>query len=168
MQAPGSSPPGFTVGVVKKKTIPVIASPLSLALIAVAAVTTVAGPQDNGTAVTPAGMRVTPAGRQTTLGGLPLNSAISPDGRKLAVTNDGQGTQSLQLVDLASGNVAMVPAGHRPLSVTVTQDGATAYVTNQGASDLSAVDIADAEPKVVRSIPADLRFVKAMPYQEAL
>ncbi|MFQ4150354.1 hypothetical protein AAGW05_16980 [Arthrobacter sp. LAPM80] len=152
----------------KKKTIPVIASPLLQAHIAVAAVTTVAGPQNDGTAVTPAGMRGTPAGRQTTLGGLPLNSAISPGGGKLAVTNDGQGPHSLQLVDLGSGNVAMTPVGHRPLSGTVSQDGATAYVTNPGASDESAVDFTGAEPKVVRPIPADLHFVKAMHYQEVL
>ncbi|GAC1477653.1 MAG: alkaline phosphatase family protein [Pseudarthrobacter sp.] len=206
-------------------------------------------------------MRVTPAGQQTSLGDLPLNSAISPDGRKLAVTNNGQGTQSLQLVDLedhevdqtipyqspeslymglawspdgtklyasaaanakirtysysggklaegasiqlptatpagkalnlfpaglaptpdgkrlvvadqladavsvvdlATGNVATTPAGHRPLSVTVSPDGTTAFVTNQGASDVTAVDITGSEPKVSRTLAVGLHPNKSV------
>ncbi|MBC7441288.1 MAG: hypothetical protein H7311_01975 [Ramlibacter sp.] len=65
----------------------------------------VAGPREDGTALTPVGQRVTPAGHQTGLGDLPLNSALSPDGATLLVTNNGQGTQSLQVVDVAAGTV---------------------------------------------------------------
>ena len=61
-----------------------------------------AGPQSDGTAVTPVGFKVTPAGTQTTLGDLPLTTALSPDGRTMLVSNDGQGTQSLQVVDTAT------------------------------------------------------------------
>ncbi|MFH5878806.1 alkaline phosphatase family protein [Arthrobacter sp. NA-172] len=93
----------------KIKTTPVIIiGTLSSVLVggaAFAAVSNFAGPHEDGTAVTSIGMRVTPAGQQTALGDLPLNSAISPDGKKLAVTNNGQGTQSLQLVDLADHEV---------------------------------------------------------------
>lgn len=92
----------------KVKTIPVIIGTLSCVLVggaAFAAVSTFAGPHDDGTAVTSVGMRVTPTGQQTALGDLPLNSAISPGGKRLAVTNNGQGTQSLQLVGLADHEV---------------------------------------------------------------
>jgi len=47
----------------------------------------------------PNGWALTPVGRSLPLGDLPLNIAESSSGKWLAVTNNGQGTQSLQLVD---------------------------------------------------------------------
>ncbi|HEY4062178.1 MAG TPA: beta-propeller fold lactonase family protein [Puia sp.] len=47
----------------------------------------------------PNGWSLTPAGRHLTVGDLPLNIAVSPSQRFLAVTNNGQSTQSIQLVD---------------------------------------------------------------------
>ncbi len=47
----------------------------------------------------PNGWSLTPAGRSLELGDLPLNIAVSPSGALLAVTNNGQGTQSIQLID---------------------------------------------------------------------
>ncbi len=228
---------------------------------AAAAVGIVAGPKGDGTAITPTGQKVTPAGQQTTLGDLPLNSALSPDGKRLLVTNNGQGTQSLQLVDPAdhevgqtiaykspeslymglawspdgtkayasaaanakirtysleggkltegnsfqlptktpdgkplnlypaglavtpdghklvvadqlgdavsvidtsTGAVTTTPAGHRPLSVTLSKDGRTAYVTNQGASDVSVVDVAGTAPAVVKTLPVGLHPNKSV------
>src|SRR5438552_1653435 len=41
------------------------------------------------------------AGPETGLGDLPLEAARSPDARHLRVSNDGQGTQSLQVIDVA-------------------------------------------------------------------
>ena len=64
-----------------------------------------AGPQPDGTAVTTNGWRVTPAGNQTQLGEKPFGSALSPDGKYLAISNDGTRTQSLSLVDTSSGKV---------------------------------------------------------------
>lgn len=100
---------------------------------AVAAVSTFAGPHDDGTAITPMGMRVTPAGQQTTLGDLPLNSALSPDGRKLLVSNNGQGTQSLQLVDVADHEVEQTIPYKSPESLYMglawSPDGTKAYAS---------------------------------------
>ncbi|MFN5478722.1 MAG: bifunctional YncE family protein/alkaline phosphatase family protein [Chitinophagaceae bacterium] len=48
----------------------------------------------------PNGWRLSPAGTSFTLGDLPLNLAVSPDEQYIAVTNNGQSTQSLQLVDV--------------------------------------------------------------------
>jgi YVTN family beta-propeller protein len=39
------------------------------------------------------------------LGDLPLNMAVSPNGKRLAVTNNGQSTQSIQLIDVAGEKV---------------------------------------------------------------
>lgn len=48
----------------------------------------------------PNGWQLTPAGRHIPLGDLPLNMALSPDGRWLAVTNNGYGRQCIQLIDV--------------------------------------------------------------------
>jgi YVTN family beta-propeller protein len=56
------------------------------------------GPQG----VTTNNWTLTPAGVQIPVGDRPLGAALSPDGRYLAVSNDGQGTQSLALVDTAA------------------------------------------------------------------
>lgn len=47
----------------------------------------------------PNGWGVTPVGKSLPLGDLPLNIAVSPSGKLLAVTNNGQSDQTLQLID---------------------------------------------------------------------
>ncbi len=47
----------------------------------------------------PNGWKLSPAGRALPLGDLPLNMQISASGRLMAVTNNGQSTQSIQLID---------------------------------------------------------------------
>ncbi|HXB94086.1 MAG TPA: bifunctional YncE family protein/alkaline phosphatase family protein [Puia sp.] len=48
----------------------------------------------------PNGWALTPAGHFLPLGDLPLNIAVSSSGRYAAVTNNGQSTQTLQLIDV--------------------------------------------------------------------
>ncbi len=52
-----------------------------------------------GQVLLPNGWKLSPAGRSLTLGDLPLNMQLSASGKLLAVTNNGQSTQSLQLID---------------------------------------------------------------------
>lgn len=47
----------------------------------------------------PNGWSLSPLGRSLPLGDLPLNMAVSPNGRRLAVTNNGQSKQTIQLID---------------------------------------------------------------------
>ncbi len=47
----------------------------------------------------PNGWKLTPVGKLLPLGDLPLNIAVSPSGKLLAVTNNGQSDQSIQLID---------------------------------------------------------------------
>ncbi len=47
----------------------------------------------------PNGWKLSPAGRALPLGDLPLNIQLSTSGRLMAVTNNGQSTQSVQLID---------------------------------------------------------------------
>jgi len=52
--------------------------------------------------VLPNGWSLTPAGKSFPLGDLPLNMAVSRSGRFIAVTNNGQSVQQLQMVDVKS------------------------------------------------------------------
>lgn len=54
----------------------------------------------------PNGWKISPAGHSLALGDLPLNTQLSPSGKFLAVTNNGQSTQSLQLIDLKTEQVS--------------------------------------------------------------
>lgn len=50
----------------------------------------------------PNGWSLSPAGRSLPLGDLPLNIAVSKSKKWIAVTNNGQSTQSIQLIDVQS------------------------------------------------------------------
>ena len=73
---------------------------------------TPAGPQPPNS-ITPQGWYVSPAGTQTELGDKPFGIALSPDGKYLAVTNDGAGTQSIMVVDRANDKVDLGDRLHR-------------------------------------------------------
>lgn len=47
----------------------------------------------------PNGWSITPAGDKLLLGDLPLNIAVSNNGDYIAVTNNGQSTQSIMMID---------------------------------------------------------------------
>lgn len=55
--------------------------------------------------VLPNGWQLSPAGKSLPLGDLPLNIAVSASKKMLAVTNNGQSKQSLQLIDVATQKV---------------------------------------------------------------
>jgi YVTN family beta-propeller protein len=119
----------LTVGVV-------LAAALALAGTALAVGPRHAGPGDGGTGVTPVGYRVTPVGRQTNLGDLPLGAVVSPDGRWLVVSNDGQIAQSLQVVDIATSKVTQTLSYPAPKALFVglvfARDGKTLYASGGG------------------------------------
>ncbi len=52
------------------------------------------------TVMLPNGWKLTPAGKHLPLGDLPLNMAVSPDKKWLAVTNNGYGRQCVKMFDL--------------------------------------------------------------------
>ncbi|GGD79589.1 hypothetical protein GCM10011514_49440 [Emticicia aquatilis] len=53
----------------------------------------------------PNGWSLTPAGRSLEVGDLPLNIAVSASQKLMAVTNNGQGKQSIQLIDVKSEKI---------------------------------------------------------------
>lgn len=54
----------------------------------------------------PNGWSLSPAGKSVPLGDLPLNMAVSKSKKWMAVTNNGQGKQSIQLIDLIHNTIA--------------------------------------------------------------
>src|ERR1700743_3061455 len=55
--------------------------------------------EQTGQVLLPNGWKLSPAGTALPLGDLPLNMQLSASGKLLAVTNNGQSTQSIQLID---------------------------------------------------------------------
>src|SRR5258708_16485758 len=71
----------------------------------------VAGPQGNGTGITPNGWVLTPAGHQldladqVTWADRPDGQALSPDGRTLLISSGGQSLVTMKVVDTATRTV---------------------------------------------------------------
>jgi YVTN family beta-propeller protein len=111
-----------------------------------------AGPQGDGTGITPIGWKVTPAGRQIELqtGSLyadrPYGVAQSPDGTHLLISNDGQSTQSLMLVDESTGAIQQAIPYSSPdalfIGVVYSPDGRKAYASGGGANKIHVYDVA--------------------------
>lgn len=78
----------------------------------------------------PNGWSLTPAGKSLPLGDLPLNIAVAPNQKWLAVTNNGQGKHSLQLIDARKGKLLQsleIPIAW--LGLAFSADSKTLYVS---------------------------------------
>ena len=78
----------------------------------------------------PTGWSLTPAGNSLPLGDLPLNIAVAPNKKYLAVTNNGQGKNSLQLIHAKKGKVLHsleIPIAW--LGLAFSDDSKTLYVS---------------------------------------
>jgi len=95
-----------------------------------------AGPGENNMGYTPYNTALTPVGQQITLGNFPMGGALSPDGNYLIVSNDGQGTQSLQVVDTKKIKIVQTIEYKSPeslyLGVAFSPDGKTLYASAGG------------------------------------
>ena len=63
------------------------------------------GSPEPGHILLPNGWKITQIGKSLPLGDLPLNLAVSPSKRFLAVTNNGQSMQTIQLIDILNQKV---------------------------------------------------------------
>jgi YVTN family beta-propeller protein len=76
----------------------------------------------------PNGWSLTPVGSSVPLGDLPLNLAVSPSQKLMAVTNNGQSTQSIELVDVKTGKlVDSVTIGKSWFGLKFSSDGKYLY-----------------------------------------
>jgi YVTN family beta-propeller protein len=106
-----------------------------------------AGPTGSDSAVSPQGWIVHPTGRQIQLGDRPLGLAVSPDGRTLLVSNDGQSIQSLMVIDRQTGVLRQTIAYQSPeslfLGLAFSPDGKRAYASAGGNNKIRVYDVAE-------------------------
>ena len=90
----------------------------------------------------PNGWHLTPVGDKIGLGDLPLNIAISPDKKFVAVTNNGQSVQSIMLIDVANQKLTdsvAVPASW--LGLTFSTDGRKLYASGGNENVIRSYEI---------------------------
>lgn len=109
----------------------------------------VAGPQGPVNGVTSYDWSLTPAGKQVTLGDFPIGGVLSPDGRYLVVSNDGQGQQSLQVVDVQSNKVLQTLPYNSPdslyLGIAFSPDGRQLYASAGGNNTIRVYDFSNGQ-----------------------
>ena len=105
--------------------------------------------QESKTRITlPNGWSLNPAGKQLPLGDLPLNIAVTRDHRYAAVTNNGQSTQSVQLIRLGDQvTVDTYIVGKSWLGLVFSNDGQNLYVS--GGNDNWVLRFAIRDEKLV-------------------
>ncbi len=95
-----------------------------------------AGPKSSDKGITSQNWTLTPAGKQVKLGDFPMGGALSPDGKYLVVSNDGQGKQSLQVIKTATNKVVQTIPYSSPealyLGVAFSPDGKKMYASAGG------------------------------------
>ena len=90
-----------------------------------------------GSVLLPNGWSLTPAGSSLPLGDLPLNIAVSPDKKYLAVTNNGQSKHSLQLINAKKGRLLHsfeIPVAW--LGLAFGDDSRTLYVSGGNSNNI--------------------------------
>lgn len=92
----------------------------------------------------PNGWRLTPAGKHLPLGDLPLNMAVSPNGRWLAVTNNGYGRQCVKVFDTKK----QVEVDDQTIrsswyGLTYSPDGKTLYVSGGNDNQVNIYQVAN-------------------------
>lgn len=76
----------------------------------------------------PNGWSLTPAGEQIEVGDLPLALVLHPDGRHLLVSNNGYGTQSIDVIDVSTRKiVSQAEVDMAWLGLGTSQDGSMVY-----------------------------------------
>ncbi len=92
----------------------------------------------------PNGWSLTPYGRSLPLGDLPLNLAVSADGRRLAVTNNGQSTQTIQLIDIAGEKLmSEVEIARSWVGLRFTPDGKRLLASGGNDNRVLIYDVSD-------------------------
>ena len=92
----------------------------------------------------PNGWGLSPAGKSVALGDLPLNLVTSPDKRYMAVSNNGQSTQSIQLIDVQKQMVCDTREIAKAwLGLVFSKDSKSLYVSGGNDNRIIRYDIKD-------------------------
>ncbi|MEK7226391.1 MAG: YncE family protein, partial [Bacteroidota bacterium] len=96
----------------------------------------------------PNGWSLTPVGKFLPLGDLPLNMAVSPNKKLIAVTNNGQSVHSLQLIDAITDKILYtVEVKKAWYGLKFSADGKTLYAS--GGHDNWILNYAVANNKLI-------------------
>ncbi len=103
---------------------------------------TLPGPKPGGTLL-PNGWTITPQGAQIPVSDLPLNMVISPDGHYLVVTTNGDGDQTIEVIDLAVGkSVQTITVKKSWLGIAFAPDGKRLFVSGGDDNEILVFDFA--------------------------
>ncbi len=104
----------------------------------------------------PNGWKISPVGKSFELGDLPLNIAVSKSSKYMAVTNNGQSTQTIQLVDVKSEHIIdQVEIEKSWYGIVFTSDEKYIYVSGGHDNRILKYEIVDSKLKRVDSIQLD-------------
>ena len=112
------------------------------------------GVSESSGTLLPNGWTITPAGEQTQVGDFPLAMALHPDGRHLLVSNNGNGTQSIDVIDLSTRRVihrAVVDKAW--LGLGVSSDGKRVYAGGGMSNSILAFSYDDDKLAPLSPIP---------------
>lgn len=108
----------------------------------------------DGTYLLPNGWKISPPGRMIDLGGLPLNSVLTPDERYAIVTSNGYTDHFLALVDLEKEQVVdkhLIKKGW--IGLDVSRDGKQVYASAGGEDRILVLTIANEKLVQTGDIP---------------
>jgi len=92
----------------------------------------------------PNGWRVTPAGKQLPVGDLPLAIVLHPDGTHLLVSNNGNGEQSVDLLDLRAGRTASRAVVDKAwLGLALSGDGRRVFAGGGDSNQILTFELQD-------------------------
>lgn len=104
----------------------------------------------------PNGWKISPVGRSFDLGDLPLNMAVSKSSKFMAVTNNGQSVQTIQLIDVQSEKVIdQVEIEKSWYGITFTSDEKYLYVSGGHDNRILKYEISNQKLKRIDSISLD-------------
>jgi YVTN family beta-propeller protein len=84
---------------------------------------------------------LTPVGDQIQVGDLPLGMTLSPDGKLLAVTNNGWGNQFVSIIDTTLGSeIQRLPLERSFYGIAFSSDGKRLYVSGGGSNRILVYD----------------------------
>lgn len=95
------------------------------------------GEMSDGSILLPNHYKLTPVGEQIPVGDLPLNMVISPDGKFLAVTNNGYSEQFVSIIDVATHKqIQTLPVRASFFGIDFTNDGNSLFVSGGGINQV--------------------------------
>jgi YVTN family beta-propeller protein len=96
------------------------------------------------------------------VGPVPKFLAVTPDGRRLVVSN--WCGDSVSIVDTATGQETQrIPVGRNPRGVAITADSRTAYIALMGADRLAVIDLPTGTVRTISGVGGEPRHVNLSP-----